>query len=321
MNPHDAAAVAAAPRVSVVIPFRNAGRTIAETVESVRRQSFGDWELIAVDDRSTDDSRAIVAACADADDRIRVIDGPGLGVSAARNAGVAAARGVLIAFLDADDLWLPTKLALHVQRFERETDLGLAFDRVRFVAADGTPTPVRSRARGSRIRPDALLYENPACTASTLVMRRRTFAEAGGFDIALAHAEDLELMLRVACRTAWRVSALPAVLTHYRASPDGASADLHRMFVGWHRVMQRARRYAPDLVARHLSGASAAQLRYLARRSLRLGQSPRMAASLMWMAWRSSPWALLREPYRSFGTTAAAVWHVARSHPLGRAAR
>lgn len=321
MTSYDARASAPRPKVSIVMPFRNARDTIAQTLASVREQSFVDWELIAFDDRSTDDGSTIVAAHAARDSRVRRITATGVGVSAARNAGVAAARGELVAFIDADDLWVPAKLDLHVGRFARESDLGVSFDRVRFVDAQGWPTPVTSKARGSRIQAAALLRENPACTASTLVMRRRTFDEAGGFDTGLAHAEDLELMLRVACRTGWRIAALPKVLTHYRASPAGASADLQRMLDGWERVVRRVETYAPALVASHFASARAVQLRYLARRALRLGQSPTVAAGLLRQAWHSSPVALLREPYRSVGTALAVLWRAGVGTPGWGAAR
>jgi GT2 family glycosyltransferase len=307
--------------VSIVMPYRNARHTVAQTLASARQQSFVDWELIAVDDRSNDDGSTIVAAHAAGDSRVRGITASGAGVSAARNAGVAVARGELVAFIDADDLWMPAKLEMHVGRFAREGDLGLGFDRVRFVDAQGRPTPVTSKARGSHIQAAALLRENPACTASTLVMRRRTFDEAGGFDTGLAHAEDLELMLRVACRTGWRIAALPHVLTHYRASPAGASADLPRMLDGWERVVRSVESYAPALVARHFARARAVQLRYLARHALRLGQSPAVAARLLRQAWCSSPAALLREPYRSVGTAFAVICRAASTTSGWGAAR
>lgn len=105
----------AVPQVSVVMPVYNAAAFVAEAIASVQAQTFRDWELLAVDDGSADTSREVVAAIAAADPRVRLIaagrnEGPG----PARNRGIAAARGRLVAFLDADDLWHPEKLARQI---------------------------------------------------------------------------------------------------------------------------------------------------------------------------------------------------------------
>ena len=103
------------PLVSVITPVRDAADTLAETVASVRAQTRGDWEMLLIDDGSTDGSAALAAGFAAADPRTRALPlGPPLGTAAARNRGIAAARGRYIAFLDADDLWRPEKLARQI---------------------------------------------------------------------------------------------------------------------------------------------------------------------------------------------------------------
>src|SRR5271156_470011 len=103
------------PLVSVVIPAHNAERTLRASVESVLAQDFRDFEIIAVNDGSTDSTKAILATYAF---QVQVIDQNNQGAPAARNAGVSAATGKLIAFPDADDLWRPDKLAQSVRAFE-----------------------------------------------------------------------------------------------------------------------------------------------------------------------------------------------------------
>ena len=303
------------PAVSVVIPARNAALTLAQTLLSVQRQHFCDWEAIVVDDGSTDVTDRIVAEAARDDGRFRRLHTPGLGVSAARNAGVAAARGALIAFLDADDLWLPDKLGAHVDQFAAAPDVGLSFSRVAFVDVHGRPTGVLSTERVQGLRPSDLLYENPACTASTLVVRRRLLEEIGGFDEQMRFAEDLELMLRAACRTRWGIEGLPRVLVHYRASPRGASAALPAMQAGWETLLDKVRGYAPEIARRHGAAARAVHLRYLARRALRLGQPAPQGLRFFAQAVANSPWALLREPRRTFGTLVALLMHLLRLRP------
>src|ERR1700730_12014610 len=96
------------PLVSIIMPALNAAATIAEAAGAVHRQGFTDWELIVVDDGSTDATRERLATVADS--RIRVVAGPRGGVAQARNLGIGQAGGELLTFLDADDLWTPDKL-------------------------------------------------------------------------------------------------------------------------------------------------------------------------------------------------------------------
>jgi len=127
-DPDDSAAPQApgggVPRVSVVIPFLNAAATLTRAMDSVAAQTFTDWEAILVDDGSDDGSAELVAERARSDPRFRLIRLPrNTGVSGARNAGLEVVRGRFIAFLDADDRWLPDKLALQVPRLEAGASL------------------------------------------------------------------------------------------------------------------------------------------------------------------------------------------------------
>lgn len=290
------------PHFSVVIPARDAAATLDATLWSVRHQTYARWEVVVVDDGSTDTTVDVVTRHQFEDARIRCVKGLARGVSAARNLGVAQSTGALVAFLDADDLWLPEKLAAHEGFLAAEPQVGMSFDRIRFVDERAQPTPVVSTKRVSGLEGADLLHENPACTASTLVVRREVFNQLGGFDESLAHAEDLELMIRLCTTTAWRLEGLAAVHTHYRASAQGASASLQRMQDGWERVIDKVRSYAPELVFAHGHHARAVHQRYLARRALRLGMPAREGLRWWRLAWRSSPLALLCQPRRSLGT-------------------
>lgn len=128
------------PLVSVITPTYNAARFIRETIDSVKRQTYPHWELILIDDASSDDTVPIIREEL-ADPRIRLIVlAQNSGAAVARNTGISAANGRYIAFLDSDDLWLPQKLEKQVA-FMQERDAAFSFTRYRMIQEDGTHTP------------------------------------------------------------------------------------------------------------------------------------------------------------------------------------
>src|ERR1044072_1794023 len=112
------------PLVSVIIPTYNSARFLAESIQSVLGQSFRDFELIVIDDGSTDNTEAVVAAFPEA---LRYVKKANGGPAAARNFGIREARGDFIAFLDADDFWMSDKLALQVAHFNDHPEYGVVF--------------------------------------------------------------------------------------------------------------------------------------------------------------------------------------------------
>jgi glycosyltransferase involved in cell wall biosynthesis len=220
----------AVPAVSVVVATHNQARWLGEAIESVRAQSFRDWELVVVDDGSTDDTAAVAARFAD-DPRIRYLAEPHRERAAARNRGIAATTGRLVAFLDADDVWLPEKLARQVAAIAARPDAVLCYTPARYVDEAGRPLPVRKppRAVAGDVFP-RLVRANLFILASVLV-RRACLLDAGCFDATLAvyGCEDWDLWLRLTRR--WPVVVVDEELTHYRRH-DGNTA--------WSRVLESA---------------------------------------------------------------------------------
>jgi glycosyltransferase involved in cell wall biosynthesis len=182
------------PRVSVVLPARNEALTIGRSVASLRRQTFSDWELIVIDDGSTDATVEVVNSIAD--DRIRVVSTGGRGLAHALNAGLSSARGLLIARQDADDESLPGRFQAQVEFLERNPDVGVL----------GTAWREED-ARGNQVRPrvpfvpgllnDRLHDRNPI-THTTVMFRRDVVLRHGGYDERYRYVEDYELWLRLA---------------------------------------------------------------------------------------------------------------------------
>lgn len=258
------------PTFSVIVPVFNAAATIRETIASIREQDEEDFELILVDDGSTDNSLAIMLLEAGRDPRIKLVSQANAGVSAARNNGAAMARGRLLAFCDADDLWHVEKLAAHRAMHEAAPDIGASYARIAFLESVGKGCP-RSRTESTvpagPLTLSLIVGENPVCTASNLVVTQEVFDRVGGFAEGMQFAEDQEWLAR-AVRSGERIKGLDKLLVGYRLSPRGLSVNLEGMYAGWRELM------ALHANGEDMAAAEALYCRYLARRSLRSGNPP-----------------------------------------------
>ncbi|MFN5162807.1 MAG: glycosyltransferase family 2 protein, partial [Cyanobacteriota bacterium] len=210
-------------RVSVVLPFRNAAPWLPACLASLDAQTDPAWELVAIDDGSSDASASLVADwAAGRPQPLRLLRQPGRGVAAARNAGWAAATAPLVAFLDADDLALPGRLERQAARFEADPQLQHLLCGWRRLDASGAPLhDVQPWQEGAGFTLESA-FEHKAVLPSAWMLRRSLLTRLGGFDPALRHAEDVDLLLRLAaagCPGAW----LEEVLCGYRVHGGGAS--------------------------------------------------------------------------------------------------
>ena len=292
--------------VTIVLPAYNASEYLTETINSVLSQTYADFELLVIDDGSTDNTRDIVNDFCQRDSRIRLISQKNQGVSVARNNGIKMARGEYIAFLDSDDLWVPDKLAKHVEHLTANPKLGLSFARVEFITFDGKSTGKYSNPRMVDISAKDLYEENAAVTPSNAVISRAALEQVGGFDGELSGAADAELFLRLKCH-GWEVEGINEVLVLYRTSLGGMSSQLYKMEEDWNRLSKKAQVYAPELIQHHYKQARAMLLRYLARRTLRLELSAKLGINFMNRALKSEWTLILREPRRTI-LTAVAVY-------------
>jgi glycosyltransferase involved in cell wall biosynthesis len=187
------------PLVTVVTPAYNVAKYVGETVDSVLRQTFRDFEYLVVDDGSVDNSVDVVKAHVGDDPRFRLVAGEHRGLSAARNAGVREAKGEYIAFLDGDDRWHPRFLERQLQLIQSlPPDVGVVFCRSRLVLENGTLVFFQWQRVGRYDFDDFLVNNNPARNGSSLLIRKSCFADAGGFDEDLRYVEDLDMWLRIA---------------------------------------------------------------------------------------------------------------------------
>lgn len=236
-----------APSISVIMPCYNAAAHLAASVGSVLKQTLADWELVAVDDGSIDGTLQWLHTQRDA--RIRVVTQPNAGVSAARNAGLGAARGRFVAFLDADDTWSPGFLGAMFDALQARPDAVLAYcgwQNVGLAAARGQPYLPPDYEAGDKI--EAMFSGCPWPIHAALV-RRDAVAASGGFDTRLQNAEDYALWLKLALRSP--VVRVPQVLAQYHFhGGTQASQQRARAALQFLRAQRTGLAECPDLAAR-----------------------------------------------------------------------
>ena len=211
------------PTISVVIPVFNRAEAVRRAIASVLAQTFGDFELIVVDDGSTDETVTSVAGFTDP--RVRCIRHERKrGASAARNTGIRASTAPYVAFLDSDDEWLPTKLERQAQLFEGADDrLGFVYTGTERVYANGHVGTNIARRHADLTR--QLLTINVVGETSVGMIRRRALEAVGGFDESLPASQDADLWLRLSEK--FRADAVPDPLVRIskRDDPGRISVD------------------------------------------------------------------------------------------------
>ncbi len=289
------------------MPLYNKAAQVLDTVASVAAQTVTNWELVVVDDGSTDGGPALVRALGDA--RIRVVGQANAGVSAARNRGIELASAELIAFLDADDLWLPEFLAIVLA-------LQVDFPEALWFATGYEIRPVQGDAFASRLRgpainfsrgvlPDyfsvAIVSDPPVWTSATAV-QRDVIQAIGGFPVGIGSGEDLLTWAKLAVRCPLAYEAQPLVVfvvSGIERRPDAADR------VG-KALVQLLREYP---AAPGLRGYLGLWYRMQAVMAMRFGDTA-LARQRAWLAVRYGP-RQLRNFYTLLLALLPAAWHQA----------
>jgi len=294
------------PRISVIIPCHNSALTLAKTIRSLRAQTMSDWEAIAIDDCSTDETLDLLNAISRTDPRVRVVSGPGKGASSARNLGLRSATSEIVAYLDSDDLWEATRLSKIIRFLTENPEVDVAYSRFAFFNTDPGDTPTVSTVPATPLSVLDLLKENLVGTMSNVVVRRASMTTIGDFREDMSHGEDREWLVRAAAK-GLKISGLAETLLHYRTSMGGLSSDLALMLEGWRESVKTARTHQALPSAGKMRKAEATYLRYLARRSLRLGLAPSVATKFAIKGALKSPSGFFDNKKRGALTIGAAL--------------
>jgi glycosyltransferase involved in cell wall biosynthesis len=213
------------PKVSVVIPAYNAMTYLPKTLDSVLQQTCTDFEILIVNDGSTDEIAAWFATVTD--DRVRLISQANQGLPGARNTGITEAKGEYIAFLDADDLWAPTKLEQQVQCLDAQPEVGLVYAWTLLIDRHGNSTGTVTAAQVEGNVWEKLLLGDVVGSGSAATVRRSCFDRVGLFDPELTSIEDCDMWVRIAAEYPFAV--IKEVLVYYRQHPTSMSRDYDKM--------------------------------------------------------------------------------------------
>jgi len=221
--------------ISIVMAAKNYAKFLPQAVESAFLQTHADWELIIIDDGSTDATSEVVKPYL-ADPRVKYLRSDYLGQSRAKNLGARLSKGEFLAYLDADDAWEPTKLEKQLKLFDRP-EVGVVFSGRKLIDEAGkiTGTPPANFPRGKVL--EAIFTQNFVCF-STVILRREVFDYVGGFDPGIDLAIDYDLWLRVAKH--YEFDCVPEPLVLYRTGHGNLSQKLSDRVATALSIMERA---------------------------------------------------------------------------------
>jgi len=236
--------------VSIIIPCYNHARFLVDAIKSVRTQRLPATEIIVVDDGSTDESSSVASQFPE----VRLIRQPNRGLSAARNAGLAASCGGVLIFLDADDVLLPDAVEAAVGALESNPDAMMVFGRVEYMDESGRPMehPIPRVTISSY---EEFLRRNYIRMPGMAAFRRQVFDRVGGFDSACSPTADYDLYLRIMRR--FPIAAHDALVARYRQHAANMSKDGRLMLASILKVLKRHRkavRHDPALYAAYRAG-------------------------------------------------------------------
>ena len=283
-------------KVSVIIPVYNTGEIIKETIASVRMQTFRDFEIIIVDDGSSDNTVELIDD--QNDPAVRIIRQENTGIAGARNRGMAEAKGEYLAFLDHDDLFLPEKLQCQVELLDKDPELALVYSPVETFGNTDVKIPDYELISGDVFC--SVLEQNKIHSASCIMIRRAAIEKYGiRFRQEFAPCDDWDFYLRLSHHC--RFANTGNVLVRYRLHGGNESRDSEKMYKAGIRVLRQIipvsaaeKRAWKHSLAKHCYG-----LAYLCARQKRYREFFCRNFQAVWTDWRElRAWSLfLRFPF------------------------
>jgi len=255
------------PLVSIITPAYNSSAFIEETITSVLAQTFSDFEMLIVDDGSTDNTLDVVAKATKGDSRFVVLHSPHSGPAGARNVAMKAARGQFMTLLDSDDVWLPTYLSWQFEAFKAFPGIDIVSSNAisRGGPLDGRPLWAETSGYREVTLRDVITDDQAVLVMS--IMRRDVFQRIDGFDLRFNGNEDYEFWIRAA-NAGFRILQNRRPLVLYRRRAGSLSADEIRMLHGMIAVIEASARLPGPI--QNEADAIARQLQHLREEVLRI---------------------------------------------------
>ena len=296
------------------MPAFNSSKTIRHSIESVLAQTHSKYELIVIDDGSSDETYRICSSYCDP--RIKLLKQKNRGLAGARNTGIRAAIFDTVAFIDSDDLWMANKLELHLRHLYSNKSLGVSFSRSKFIDQNGEIIGNFQMPNIKNIDAKLIFCRNPISNGSCVVLKKCVLddiefeadiyenVESYWFDDSFRQSEDIECWLRIALTSKWKFEGIPEALTIYRVNNNGLSADTKSQLQSWKKVVDKVESYNSLFIQKYYKQALSYQLRYLSRREVYLNNKYE-ALSLYFSAFSAWPYILIKEPCKSITTLVA----------------
>jgi glycosyltransferase involved in cell wall biosynthesis len=285
----------AKPRVSVVLAAFNAENRIEATLSSILGQAFTDFEILVIDDGSTDGTVDVLRRACVADPRIRWFTQANSGPGAARNRGIREARGELIAFMDHDDLWHPEKLSLQVAILDAQPDLAVVMCYSTVIGEDGISLGWRLGGEAHGKVYDEMIEWDMVSGGSVVMVRRSALNAVGHFDEKLRYREDWDLWIRLSRQ--FKFGTVSRTLVGFTRHARNSSRDYEEMAREGERVLRKTLADDPDI--------GEARIRFCLARDMfaiaclcGIDLNRRLAWQYLVRSWRITPLPLLVSPRR-----------------------
>lgn len=212
--------------VSIIIPCYNAEKYIIETIRSLINQTYSNWELIIVNDGSTDNSLAIIKEFAEKDKRISFIDKSNSGVSDSRNKGLEKSKGDFIAFLDADDIWKPEYLEKQITNLQQANQHTISYTACQLINQNGEKLNYQIRGENNPQLDDFLIQKaNYNTNPSGIVYKKECFEKVKGFDVNLSNNADQDILIQMLAKGN-SIGYIDELLWDYRMHDNNMSKNI-----------------------------------------------------------------------------------------------
>ncbi|MCL1464459.1 glycosyltransferase [Argonema galeatum] len=281
------------PLISVIIPVYNGENTIRETIESVLNQTFKDFELIVINDGSTDSTLDVVSNIQDS--RLKVFSYPNAKQAASRNRGLSQATGEYVSFIDADDLWKPDKLEAQLKALQENPEAGVAYSWTDLIDESGNFIRGGANIYWQGESYARMLLNDFVESGSNPLIRAQAIKEVGNFDESLPPAEDWDMWIRLASRYPFVV--VPSAQVLYRVRANSSSTNVSKMEAVSLRIIERAYAEAPASIQhlkRHTLGNRYKYLVFKALEEPPVRQKALTAIRFLWQAFIYDPVLLRR---------------------------